>query len=126
MENLTPGDFYRITGKERYNIYKGKGEASEFYPAMYVRDENIDCEVQHVFAALFSNGILMRVKVPHKKFALEGNHVKCETLETKIIVQPKSERAKSVNTFIEKAHRLVSEGPHAKLKLIIDMYKRNN
>jgi len=143
---LKPGGFYSVRGKERGS---GPGFPESIRPTMYVRDERVGGVNWNVFAAIWQNGCLMRVKVPTDGAIIRNSQVELPVghhfLETTVICLPRSERAKSVETFIQDAYRLIRKGPNAssfetdayelagvfglpderaRLKLIIDHYKR--
>lgn len=112
---LKPSEFYRVIGTDAERYSQG---TLIFNCAMYVRTEKVNFANWHIFAALESNTstVLTRVRFlsGDGEFGADnhGRIIPDRGLVTKAIIFPRSERAESVNTFIEEAHRLIREGPN--------------
>jgi hypothetical protein len=138
VTQLNQGEYYRIVG--------GKNHWEQFNPALFVRNERIGCQNWSVFAAVYDREILQRVRIPADNLEVisllqfDSEVHSAGGLVNKIIIFPRNERARCINTFIEEAYRLARRtysleedtyslatrnDEKAKLRIIIDNYHRH-
>ncbi len=143
---LVPGNFYTVVPCEEDPI-KNTFLRNGIHPSLYARQEYLEGRDWHVFAALWPGPILSRVRFPTQEpFKISYDRVFPSTrLTQKLIINPREERAPSVNTFIDEAYRLVRSGisgrtlkqdaydlaergyaEEARLRIVIQQYHERN
>lgn len=110
VEELKPGNFYTVFGKD-HSYIGSLHEHEEIGSSMYVRKETIRCRDWYVFANVFHDDILMRVRVPAHNCSVADSRVSADTLVSKIIVSDRHDdiRVSGVSNFIDAAHRIVAD-----------------
>jgi hypothetical protein len=108
MIKLKPGEFYVVTGKE-FDVPK---IPVTYEPAMFVREESLDIGNWYVFAALWYDHQLARVRVLTKDATRKDNIISAkEGIVTKLILFTRKEREgtpfQHINDFLDKAHELI-------------------
>jgi len=131
MTELIPGKFHKVGGKGHRHLV---GKDQSLAHSMYVRQERIEGVPWHVFATVWPNEILMRVRVPVASADMNDERVWGErgiVANTIISQEGDNHRSPSIRPFIDEAHRIAQEldqedlaDEEAKLLRVIDHYHK--